>query len=159
MNSHNQAKKQEYWQKRITAKLNSVMPQIARQLKEIVDMANHALPLEDRKKLRVIIAHNLGTPLSRLEPHAPTPESVQHPKAPVHAATADEHTTEAGVHVSDEQSGSSSDSRGTETNLGTKVREDGTDNQEHLRSSVLPHEGRSDREGDNQPSETIQSGS
>ena len=131
MNSHTPAEKQEYWQRRITAKLNTALPQMTKQLKEIVDMANHALSLEDRKRLRVIIAHTLGIPLSRLEPHAPTPEPVPGSQEDVHAPTTDEQSSTG------------------------EAPQDKPDDKQHVRSGVLPDEGGSDRQGDEQPRETV----
>lgn len=128
--------KESYWLGRIVKKANTVFPPFIAQMEEIIKMANHGLSDENKRKLRILIANDLGRPLTKLEIKDETP-----PQPPVPPTTKSPGNAETGD--------SGADAPTTEDK----------GNQEHLRSSVLPDAGSTDdpRPIDANPSE--QSGS
>lgn len=122
--------KEVYWLRRITQRANSVFPAFVKELNEIMDMANHALSDENKRKLRILIANDLGKPLTRLNiTDELPPQPPQLPKKDLHAAKADKHS------AAPNDQGDSKEPASTEGNVPHEVTE------QHLPSSVPAEQG------------------
>lgn len=122
--------KEIYWLRRITQRANSVFPPFVKELNELMDMANHALSDENKRKLRILIANDLGKPLTRLniKDELP-PQPPKLPKKDLHAAKADKHPAASNDQGSDQEPTS------TAGDVPHKVTE------QHLPSSVPAEQG------------------
>lgn len=107
-NTQTPEEKEFYWLNRITSKAQSIFPAFIKELTGIIEMANHALSDDNKKKLRVLIANDLGRPLMKLEIKDENPAAPQKPTKQTKSK-------------------------------GTKINPE--NNEEHLRSDVLPDNG------------------
>jgi hypothetical protein len=126
--------KEVYWLRRITQRANSVFPAFVKELNEIMDMANHALSDENKRKLRILIANDLGKPLTRLniKDELP-PQPPKLPKKGVHTTGSDKHPTASNDQGVDQGNGQEPTS--TAGDVPHKVTE------QHLPSSVPAEQG------------------
>ena len=144
-----------YWLKVFVGKANSAMPEIHKRLIELVRLANQTLTLDDRKKIRVMLANDLGQSLNQLEiPHeTDTTKNPESNKESVHTSA----DTADGAGITEGQA----DPTGTPTpndpptpgtrlensiGRGSHTEEKATGSEEHVRSGVLPDAGSKDNE-------------
>lgn len=120
-NQQTPEQKEAYWLGRIVKKANTAFPPFIAQMEEIVQMANHALSDENKRKLRVLIANDLGRPLMKLEIKDETPPQPTVPPTPKSPGNSESGDSGAEVPTTEDQG-----------------------DKEHLRSSVLPNTGSTD---------------
>ncbi len=122
--------KRLYWLNLIVEKCNKNFPDFIKILDEIVQMANHGLDVDDRKKLRVMIANDIGRPLMKMEiPNdAPLPQPPQPPVQQDAAGKPPENTPPGATPAAPGNDPAAS-------------KENVAGNEEQLRSSVVPDAG------------------